>query len=284
MGAATGAAPAGASAASAWGAEADSSVGVDRLALLLRSQCGVLGATIHGHVTRGLLPGIGRRGCATEQRSIAQRCQTFGDGVDGGGGHHEQAEAENHDEPQVRQPDPDGCHDRCRDQPADPPAGCAQRLGAICRGGRALGQRPDATRGGKQDGAADSEPAGGRPLVGVAQHTQGGPEQEHRDHDIQGPEQASDDRRDHTGEPAVDGEPCDRGHHDGRGEQQQADPVATMCRVDVAGASANGTGQPAEDGGQEQPDPGQEPTEGAHDLGHGARLTALHLLGCRPGH
>ncbi len=246
-------------------------------------QGGVLGPTIHGHVTGGRLSLGGRaRLTATEQQGIAHGTEPLGNGVDRCGRDHQQAEGHQADQPQVGKPDPDGGHDRCGDEPADPPAGRTHRLGPVTRARRSLGQRPDPACRCQQDPGADGQTAGGGCLVRVAQHAQRGPEQEQRDDDIQGAEQAGDDRRDDPGQPPVDGEPGHRGHDDGQGEQQQADAIATVGGIQVPGAATHSARHASEDRREEQPDPGEEPPERPHHPCDGARPAARGRLGGGP--
>ena len=211
----------------------------------------------------GRRPPLVRRptGPSAQQHGVAQRSETLGDGVDRGGGDNKDTEDQEHDQPQVGQPDPDGGHDRSGDQPADPASGRTQRLGPVTRAGRALGQRPDPARGGQQDPGPDRQPTSGGALVRVAEYAQRGPEQEQRDHDVQGPDGPGHDGGDEAGQPAVDREPGDSGDDDRQGEQQQADPVAAVRRIEVAGAAPERARHPTEDRGEEQPGTAQRPAE-----------------------
>ncbi len=218
------------------------------------------------------------RRSAQEQR-VAQGTEPDGDVVDRRRGDHEQAEGHQGDQPQVGQPDPDGGHDRRGDQPADPATGCTHRLGPVARAGRALRQCPDPGGRCQQDPGPDGEPAGGGSLVRVPQHTQRCPEQEQRDHDVQGAHQAGHDRGDDAGQPPVDREPGHGGHHDRQGEQKQADSVATVRGVQISGATAHGAHHSAEDRGQEEPDARQEPAGRPDHPRHRTRVPTRRRLG-----
>ena len=222
-------------------------------------------------------PGVppGSRRSSTASRSASE---TLGDGVDRGGGDDKETEAEEHDQPQVGQPDPDGGHDRSGDEPADPASGRAHRLGPVTRAGRPLDQRPDPARGGQQDPGPDRQPTSGGALVRMAKDSQRGPEQEQRDHDVQGPDGPGHDGGDEAGQPAVDREPGDSGDHDRQGEQQQPDPIAAVRRIEVAGTAPERTRHPTEDRSEEQPGTGQRPADCADDPGDGARVAAGRRL------
>jgi hypothetical protein len=240
----------------------------------------VLGPTVHGHVPGGGRTLIGAPGGVTpQQHRVTHGTQPLGHGVDRGRGDHEHAEAEEHHEPEVGQPDPDGGHDRRGDQPAHPPTCGTQGLGAVAGARRALDQRPDPARGCEQDPHADREPTGGGPLIGMTQDAQCRPEQEHGDSDVQGAEGAGHDRGDHSGQPPLHGEPGDGGDNDRQREQQQAQAVPAVGGVEVAGAAPHGAGDCPEDGCEHHPDPGEPAARGSQCAGHRTRLTAGRRLG-----
>ena len=126
----------------------------------------------------------------------------------------------------------------------------------------------------------DADTTAGLGVLGMAQQAQAEPQQDERHDEADPPERTGDDRVHHETDLAAQTPPLDRGHHDGQADQGQADAVAAVRRVEVAGARADPARQPADQVGEAEPDAAQAAADPAQDDGADAGGPGGAPAGC----
>ena len=178
-----------------------------------------------------------RRGRGAVQQVVAELGQPLGDHVDRCRGHDQQAEEAEHEQDRHGPVDGDGRLQRARGQEADDAAGVAHGAGAVGRVGNALGD-VDQTRGGEGERAhPDADPRVGRRLVLRRAEQADAQEEQGERHGIgHAAERAGHHGVDDVADHAVEGPPLTGGDSDGQADEEEADAVATVLRLELAGA------------------------------------------------
>ena len=164
--------------------------------------------------------------------------------------------------------------ERCRDRRGRHPAGDAspggQRVEAVARGRRALHEMPQTCCGEQKCQSTDDEPAVGDVILRIAQCPPADDQQQDRHGDVEGAEEVRRHGAKTRGEPAIDAEPHGGGDDDGESDEEQAQAIATMHVVEIAGAvpdpacsASDGVGDTQPQGRQGATDRGEPPGQGA---------------------
>ena len=177
--------------------------------------------------------------CATVQQVVAQLGQAGRDHVHRGRGHDEQAEEPQHQQDRHGAVDRHRGLERAGGQEPDDAATVAHALGALGRGGDA-GRDVGQARGGEGEGAeADADAGVGRVLLRRAQEADAEEEQGERHGVRDASEGAGDDGVHDVAERALEGPPLAGGHEDRQPDQEEAEAVAAVLGLELAGAGAD---------------------------------------------
>ena len=180
--------------------------------------------------------------------------QPVGHLVQRGGGDDQQAEQGEQDEDGHGEPDRDRLHQRGGHEEADQTATRAHGRPAVGRG-REPGQHVQQRRGRGAEGEQADADATVLPLrVGASEQPQAQGQQHQRQHE-RGTAQHPGDGLVHPADgDAVDPEPSPGSHHRGRGQQQEAQAVTAVHRVELAGPVVDGPDQPADEAPRKRED------------------------------
>ncbi len=234
---------------------------------------------------------VDRDGCGLAGEAVAQRGETCRDRRDRGGRDDEDAEEREQHEEQAGDDRVRGRDHRRGRQPADP-AAAGLHGGAAVGGERGAVQDVDqAARGQDQRAPADRDATRGRALVRVTQHAPGEAEQQEREDPVEGAHGAGDHGADEAAEPGRDVPPHGERDEHGEADEEEAQTIAAVRRVELAGAApepADGAAEhvtdPDPDRAEHAPEGAQGPVErrGGGGLPARGRLTRRRRTG-RPG-
>ena len=242
---------------------------VDALRLRPRT-AGIAWVASGSAVGRGLVAEQPVAGLGELGRHLVERRR--GDDEDAEEG--EQREQRHHDVLRAEQ-----VEQQARDDVADRAAGAAQVAGVAEHGLRvALGDLDDAEDAEGERGPADDLAAGGAVVLGVAHGAPPDVEERERDEEADLADRALDHGAGGVHDRAGQLPPDGGGDDDGDAEEEQADAVAAVLGLEVAGGVPDAAGDRADAVGDRQPDrgdPAEDQREEARDrtraVAHGAR-------------
>ena len=207
-----------------------------------------------------------------------QRPQPLRDLVHRGCRDDQEAEEGQEQQERHRHPGRQGRRERGGGQVADHAAGVPHLVRAVRRT-RQPGREVHQTRGGHAEGGqTDRDPVGGLDAFGMAQQPYPEPQEDQRQDERDAPEGARDDGVLDVAHPPGQPPPLAGGDDDGRSDEQQAEPVPPVRRIEVPGPGTDAPGRPTGEVGHAHPHPGDRP----HGEGPSPRPASVPPGGAAP--
>ncbi len=208
-----------------------------------------------------LLPELVLLGVAQHAQVHTERPQPLRDGVDRGGGHHEQSEDGQQHQQRYGEDLGHGVRQRGGRRPADQTAGVPYALHAVAARGRAAGDVDLAEHADDERGQADHDPSVGLRLLRVPDEPYGDHREQYRNQQVEPAEGAGDQDLDQVTDGAAQVRPGAGGDDQGDAEQQQRDAVLAVGRVEVLRALPYASEDGADGVRQAEPEGAHEPVQ-----------------------
>ena len=211
-------------------------------------------------------------------QAVVQRPQPLRDLVHRGCRDDQETEEGQEQQERHRHPGRQGRRERGGGQVADHAAGVPHLVRAVRRT-RQPGREMHQTRGGHAEGGqTDRDPVGGLDAFGMAQQPYPEPQEDQRQDERDAPDGARDDGVLDVAHPPGQPPPLAGGDDDGRSDEQQAEPVPPVRRIEVPGAGTDAPGRPTGEVGHAHPHPGDRP----HGEGPSPRPASVSPGGAAP--
>ena len=208
------------------------------IAIALGSQVNDGPARALGRPRRGTVVGFGRRRGPPED-PVTHLTQPLRDHPHRGRGDDKQPEKAEHEQQNERPDGRDGGGQRAGGEEAEDASGCAHSVGTGRRRRYAVRQVGDPAGGEGQGEGSDDDPVGRRVVIGSAKQAQA----EHEQHQRQGvgdpSERPGGDSMDDVADDPLEAPPLTRRNDDRDRDEQEADTVTTVLRLEFGGGVAN---------------------------------------------